>query len=826
MGMSSTDHASVSRDEGAVARNISAIGWSKAMIGIAAVMLIPDSADAQPVSSGDDLPQVRVTAPKRQAKRHVARRAPVRAAPAPIVAAPSNVQVNPIIGDGHGITGYQAPAQAGIARLGVPLRDTPQTVNVVTQQVIRDQHLTSMEEALRTVPGITFSAGEGGQQGDNPFIRGFSARGDMFRDGLRDPGWYNRDLFSADRVEVLKGPSSFAFGRGSTGGAINTVSKLPTGATFFDTSISGTTASGYRADLDASGKQGNVSGRIAALYQDVPTPDRNNVFTRRWGVAPSVTFDVTDRDQVTLSHIYQGEQSVPDYGHPWLPAPTLNAAGTAVTGGYYGDGRAVTPIPVPRNTFYGNTVGPYRDIVNTTTNITTLKLSHEFDSGFKLTNATRYIDNQRYAAPTPPRGLATAAGTTPIPVGYPVDQMTLTQEHWNTQTNDTLLLNQTDLVGKFDTWGLTHTLATGIEASRQTRNQRGRTNFWCVTTPGAYCRTSVINPVSQPVYQGPFGNPNYTDIDTIAVYASDQIKINRYFELLGSVRYDDVRASYRDPLNATPANRAFSSHDRQTSWRVGGVFHPTEQSSIYVAHGTSFNPSSEFGTLTSGTVSLAPEVATTTEVGAKVDLLGGRLSATAALFQILKENARIANAGPDSATMPTILAGEQRVQGFEAGLTGKLTDQWQVFAGYTYQDARIVSVPATASAADRYSVGKQLPNTPQHAFSFWTTYDVTSQLTVGGGATYQSMAYANTANTLYVPEYWKFDLMASYRVTKESTLQLNIYNLTNEMYYAQYYGGHAVPAPGRSATLTYRYHFAPPPPAADMPLKAARYVSK
>lgn len=795
------------------------------MIGVAAVMLMPDSADAQPVSGGEDLPQVRVTAPKKQAKKRTARRAPVRAAP-PVASAPSNVAVRPIVGDGHGVTGYQAPAQAGISRLSVPLRDTPQTVNVVTQQVIQDQRLTSMEEALRTVPGITFSAGEGGQQGDSPFIHGFSARGDMFRDGLRDPGWYNRDLFSADRVEVFKGPSSFAFGRGSTGGAINTVSKLPTGATFFDGSISGTSASGYRADLDASGKQGNISGRIAALYQDLPTPDRDNVYTKRWGVAPSVTFDVTDRDQVTLSHIYQGEESVPDYGHPWLPAPTLNPAGTAVSGGYYGDGRAVTPLPVPRNVFYGNTLGPYRDIAKTTTNITTIKLSHEFDNGTKLTNATRYIDNRRYAAPTPPRGLATAAGTTPIPVGYPVDQMTLSQEHWNTQTNDTLLLNQTDLTTKFQTWGLEHNVAAGIELSQQTRQQRGRTNFWCVSNPGSYCRTSVINPVSQPVYQGPFGNPNYTDIETVAVYASDQIKINRYFELLGSVRYDDVRASYRDPLNATVANRGpFDSHDKQTSWRVGGVFHPTQLSSVYAAYGTSFNPSAEFGTLSSGTVSLAPEVAKTAEVGTKIDFLGGRLSYTAALFHTLKENARIANAGPDAATMPTILAGEQRVQGFETGLTGKLTDQWQIFAGYTYQDSRIVSVPATASAADRYSVGKQMPNTPQNSFSLWTTYDLTADLTVGGGATYQSKGYANTANTLYVPDYWKFDLMANYRVTKESTLQLNIYNLTDEYYYAQYYGGHAVPAAGRSATLTYRYHFTPPPPV-DYPVKAARYVSK
>ena len=645
-GMGHMNLSSAQQSGGILSRSASRITWGKATMGVASVMLICDFADAQPASTSEDLPQVRVTAPKRAAKRQAARPAPASPAPA-VAAAPSNAAVNPGGGDGMGVTGYNTPAQSGISRFPTPLRDTPQTVNVVTQQVIQDQRLTSMEEALRTVPGITFNAGEGGQQGDSPFIRGFSARGDMFRDGLRDPGWYNRDLFSADRVEVYKGPSSFAFGRGSTGGAINTVSKLPTGASFIDGSISGTSSSGYRVDFDASGKKDNVAGRVAALYQDVPTPDRDGVFTRRWGIAPSVTFDVTDRNQITLSHIYQGEQSVPDYGHPWLPAPVLNGAGTAVTGGYYGDGRAVTPLPVPRNTFYGTRSGPYRDLVETTTNITTVKLSHEFDNGWKLTNATRYIDNQRYAAPTPPRGLATAAGATPIPVGYPVDQMTLSREHWNTQTNDTMLLNQTDFAAKFDTWGLTHTFVAGLEASQQTRNQRGRTNFWCVTTPGAYCRTNVINPAEQAVYQGPFGNPNYTNLDTVAVYASDQIKINKYFELLGSVRYDDVRASYRDPLNATVANRDLSSHDRQTSWRVGAVFHPTEKSSVYVAHGTSFNPSAEFGTLTAGTVALAPETSTTTEVGTKIDFFGGRLTYTAALFHIIKENARVANAGPD-----------------------------------------------------------------------------------------------------------------------------------------------------------------------------------
>src|SRR5665647_2035239 len=198
--------------------------------------------------------------------------------------------------------GYQATQQS-ITRLQTPLKDTPQTANVVPQQVIQEQRAVSMEDALRSVPGITFSAGEGGQQGDSPIIRGFAARGDIFRDGFRDPGWYTRDLFNTDRVEVYKGPSAFAFGRGSTGGAINNVTKLPTGATYVEGTATGTSAGGYRADVDASGKNGNVSGRIAALYQDVPTPTRDNVYTKRWGVAPSVSAPLDDATKATLSYI-------------------------------------------------------------------------------------------------------------------------------------------------------------------------------------------------------------------------------------------------------------------------------------------------------------------------------------------------------------------------------------------------------------------------------------------------------------------------------------------------------------------------------------------
>src|SRR5215813_4627149 len=223
----------------------------------------------------------------------------------------NNLPTIEVQGDTGG--GYQATSST-IPRLPVPLLDTPQTINVVTQQVIQEQRVTTMEEALRYVPGITFSAGEGAQQGDGPIIRGFVSRGDLFRDGIRDPGWYTRDLFDADRVEVYKGPSAFAFGRGATGGAINLATKLPTGATFAETTFTGTTGPGARADLDVGGQVNpSLSARIAALYQDIDTPTRDNVWTERWGVAPSVTADIGERTRATLSYIYQGERGAPDY---------------------------------------------------------------------------------------------------------------------------------------------------------------------------------------------------------------------------------------------------------------------------------------------------------------------------------------------------------------------------------------------------------------------------------------------------------------------------------------------------------------------------------
>ena len=282
---------------------------------------------------------------------------------------------------------------------------------MVPQQVIQEQRATTMEDALRAVPGITFSAGEGGQQGDSPIIRGFAARGDIFRDGFRDPGWYTRDIFDIDRVEVYKGPSAFAFGRGSTGGAINNVSKLPIGTTYVEGTATGTSVGGYRADVDASGQRGNISGRIAALYQDAPTPTRDNVWTKRWGVAPSISTKLDDDTKATLAYIYQGEEGAPDYGVPYLPQPGYSVTTGALTPGhvgYNGDGSAVTPVPTNRQNWYGIATGPLRDIVTTQTHILTATIERQLGSNFKVTNGTRYLDNDRFSRVTAPRSLGDA----------------------------------------------------------------------------------------------------------------------------------------------------------------------------------------------------------------------------------------------------------------------------------------------------------------------------------------------------------------------------------------------------------------------------------
>ncbi len=714
----------------------------------------------------------------------------------------------------------------GVTRLPVPIFDMPQTVNVITEEVMREQNTVTLEQALRNVSGITFSAGEGGQQGDNPIIRGFSARGDIYRDGIRDPGWYTRDMFDIEQVDVFLGPSSFAFGRGSTGGAINMVSKLPKNATFVNADVSAYTSQGWRTTLDANGKYNdNIYARINLMAQDIDTADRDNVNATRWGVAPSITAKLNDKTTATLSYYYQHEESVPDYGVPYYPAPVVSTAlGTfgQPQGGYFGNGAATPPVNVPRNTWYGVTNGPYKDQVTTDTNMVTLQLQYELNDYVTLTNGTRYTANDRLARVTAPRALGTSANVSfasPLPASqyyYPTSGMTIGMQRFQTETDNTQFTNITDMVAKFK-WGqFEHTLNAGIEVTSEGRYQQ-RYNL-CNQTVVA-CRVSLINPVDVSANFGLGGYTNYlptstvtTDMTDVGFYAADQIKINQYWQIMGGFRLDAASTNYNS-FAITTANTGITgtqttlqNSETMFNYKVGTIFTPIEPLNLYVTYGTSSNPSSEYGVLDSGTATLAPESNTTAEAGFKAMLLNNQLTVTGAIFQTMKTNTRVAT---DTAAglPPTVLGGEQRVQGYTLGATGNLTKDWNITASFTHLDSEIMSVGPAPTVANLQTLGKQLPNTPPNSFSFWTSYNVTKELLVGFGGTYNDNTFANATNTVYVPSYWAFDAMASYQISKNFQVQLNVYNLTDELYYAQYYGGQAVPAAGRTGTLTARATF-------------------
>lgn len=702
----------------------------------------------------------------------------------------------------------------GVARLPVPIFDMPQQVNVVTEKVLREQNDTTLEQALRNVSGITFSAGEGGTQGDAPIIRGFSARGDIFRDGIRDTGWYTRDMFNIEQVDVFMGPSSFAFGRGSTGGVINMVSKLPKDATFVEGDVTGYSQGGWRATLDANGKvNDNLFGRINLMGQNVDTADRNNVNSERWGVAPSVTFNINDKTSVTAAYYYQHESGVPDYGVPYLPAPSLSTSAANFgqpTAGYYGNGQATGPVPVPRNNWYGVTNGPFADKLTTDTNMATLMISHELNEFVTLTNGTRYTSNDRNVIVTAPRSLGTATNNTSAGALtlYPVQSMTIGMQRFNTITDNTQLTNLTDMVAKFQTGIFKHTLNAGLELTKETRDQQ-RINLCSPTA--AICRTSLWAPVNYSPTLGFGGFANYaptsnnTDMTDVAFYAGDQIQIGEQWQVMGGFRWDIANTTY----SSVASNGAVSTLDNSENlfnYRFGVVYSPIKTVNMYVTYGTSSNPSSEYGVLDTGTVTLAPESNNTWEAGVKAEVLDGRMVLTGAVFQTIKTNTRVPT-DPLAGLPPQVLGGEQRVRGISLGAAGAITEQWDLTLSYTYMQTDILSVGPAPTLANLATVGKELPNAPQNSFSAWSSYDITDRLTVGAGATYNDMAYVNTTNTSYVPSYWNFDAMASYQINKNFQLQLNVYNLTNELYYAQYYGGHAVPAAGRYGSLTARATF-------------------
>ena len=645
-----------------------------------------------------------------------------------------------------------------------PLRDTPQTITVIPKAVIEEQGATTLRDVLRNVPGLTITAGEGGTPaGDNLTLRGFSARNDIFVDGARDLGPQSRDPFNLEQVEVVKGPGSAFTGRGSAGGSINLVSKAPTvNRVFAGTVSAGSDATKrFTGDINLPIKD-RTAFRLNLMAHDSGVAGRDVVENQRWGVAPSVLFGLGTRTRLTLSYYYVGQDNISDYGIPWVPA-TNNALV---------DFRD-KPAPVTRETFYGFRD---RDYEKLRSDLATVKFERDFNDSMTLRNQLRFGYSSRDSLATPPR----FANTTSTTINREMRSWIAEDKAWD---------NQTDLRARFSTGKIDHSLVTGLALTHENNIRQNR------TAPNS--TTTLLDPNPHDVYTGVITlDPRIGDVTgkSVALYAFDTVKVSKYVELNGGLRFDRFDVDGVSAVLA-PVERV----DEMISWRAGVVVKPREEGSVYFSYGTSLSPSLEGLSYATANTAIAPEKTYNFEVGSKWDLLGERLSVNGAIFRVEKTNARTPGILPDDP--PQVLQGRQRAQGVELGASGGITRAWRVFGAYTFLDSEIVKSNTATE------VGKEIQNTPRHSFNIWTTYQTQHRITLGGGPRFVGRRFGNNINTRQVDSYWLLDAMATFPISKHLDLRLNLYNLTNEYYFDRLGGGHLIPGAGRSVMVSAGFRF-------------------
>lgn len=738
-----------------------------------------------------------------------------------------------------------------------PLLDTPQTITVISNQTIRKQNLLTLRDALQTIPGITFGAGEGGGGfGDSINLRGYSANNDITQDGVRDSAQYSRtDPFNLQQIEVYNGANSAFSGSGSVGGTINLVAKTPQAENLTVLEGGVGTDDYYRGTVDSNVRVSDfIAARFNGMFHRNDYPGRDVERMKRWGVAPSITLGIDSPTNFTIDYFHQEDNNTPIYGVPFYITAT-------------NDG----PVPgIDRSDYFGIRNLDQQKI---TQNRLTATFRHAFSDNVSIRNLTRFQRVAQFSQTSAPQGtICLASGTQPngqactasvtsvstsatvptqvgtatviVPPGFmqPSGPRALVRD----QVND-LFYNQTDLtVVSGEEGGTRNTLVVGasftwedysIETASLARNAAGA----ALLLP----QIDISNPDT--IYTGPI---NYTvtarsksESRNAAIYVFDTLELGQ-LELNAGVRYENAKGNFQNirlasyPPGTTPLTAAQlvpqKNNDDLLSWRVGAVFKPTTATSLYVAYSNSETPSmatvrlgctSGSGATFSNFCGVAPEKARSFEIGAKADVLGGGLQLTAALFRNERTNFRVPTNDPVG-TVIQVLDGRARVDGVAIGATGNLTEAWSIFANYTYLDSKVLQSIADGTAGPDPQRGNVLIQTPKHSGSLWTTYMLPFGLQIGYGLTYQGRFATNQSVAGFPAQYRSDDYlihraMLSYALNDGVTVQLNVQNLTDEHYYTNVRnnistsgstigtvtGGWAMPGEGRSARLSVFYSF-------------------
>jgi catecholate siderophore receptor len=680
------------------------------------------------------------------------------------------------------VKGYQA-TKTRVGKTVQDPHDVPQAVTTLTKELLHDQQISSLRDALRNVAGLAINAAEGGRAGDNFMLRGFYTFGDLYLDNMRDTAQYNRETFNLEQVDVLRGSAAMLFGRGQAGGVINQVSKMAelnddnviTGS-FGNYDYHQFTGDFNKKITDTAAIRVNVMDRHEETFRENPTTGDHPEFDRK-GIAISFGAGIGTENEFFLNHIYTQTRDVPDFGVRFFNKRPLNDGGNGVS----------------EKTFWGSS----DNFDDSDTRMKTGIFTHKFSEDTQLRTQLRHAHYKRgYWAKTPP-------GNTETPT-LPTENNSVGGNVTRKMDYETINL-QSDFSTKLDIACMTHEFVSGVEYLKEDSFRHSLLDLDSST--GAMYDRHIINTA---------GTPTQFKADNYAAYVQDTIEFIPHWKTTLGVRRDEMRADYS---STTSPKLSYG----ENSYRTGLSWQPTADRHYYAAWSDSFSPTADLYQLT--VAPQPPERSKTFEVGSKWLFLDGDLAFRTALFTTTKYWER----NTDLESTAAILTRKRRTNGVEFELTGKVTDKWDVFFGMALLDARIIKVAENINAttgvvttADERFEGQRARNTPIGTFNFWTTYAVTPAWKVGGGVEAKGERYAyvpssTNADGVFVnghfnpnaaPGYARVDAMVAYEQPKWA-VRLNIKNLMNKEYYDAVYdnGGLVLPGNRRQAIITTEYKF-------------------
>ncbi|MBB5692226.1 TonB-dependent receptor [Muricoccus pecuniae] len=694
----------------------------------------------------------------------------------------------------------QLQAPTGNPRLPNSIQDTPQTINVVPQEVLREQTVTTLEQALRNVPGITSTIGEGngGVTGDQFRIRGFSSQNDVLVDGLRDFGSYQRDAFTYEDVQVLKGASGFAFGTSAIGGGINVNSKVPGLENRYGATATGGMGPFARFTADINQRISETAAiRLNVMGQSSSLVDKDGIDTRRWGVAPSIAFGLGTPTTFTVEYLHYEDRHTIDGGMP-VVYRGLNAIG-----------RPASEYGVRRSNWYG----VQNDEDEVTVDRLTARFAHRFGDWLTISNDTRLTRVDRDTALTPVNcatsNVSLAAYNASCSGQFfrglnPTLAYTGGASAPYNQVNEAIQ-NLTTALARFRTGPVRHELTAGVDIARETVH---RTAYPYVPTRPNVTLLDPSTNNSLLLATGAANNERKTESTNLGLFVNERLYLTNQLSVFGGFRWTNYDLDYRAGTPGAAFAQDFKIHDSFWDPRAGVIWEPTRDQTYYYSYSTSTTPPGTFFTTFPAAAvnfdrNLEPERNTNHEIGAKVSLLDSRLGLNAALFHAEKGNAFVQDADDPTAVIAT--GDRQRIRGVELGITGRITPEWNINAAYTHLDSE------TTRSLTANIVGKRVQYVPKHSASLWTTYDIARDtplnVTLGGGIVWRSQVFLDTANTAEVPSNFSLDALVQHKVNQNLTVRVNGYNLTNRTNYDGFFGNRAIVAAGRTVLVSVAAEF-------------------